>query len=184
MATQYFKRNLLLTLYREGKKIVCFLLPLKRDKNVWHLQPISSVWRPLAFLPFILSPASGSFPMSEYFASHGQSIGVSASASVLPMTIQDWFPLGWTGCVSLLSKGLVSLLQHHSSKASVLQCSAFLTIYGGTSKLPALFGEGTEMEMCHLLKKDKEGLLPLPTFPLIINCSLVLKGQYFSPACL
>ena len=57
MATQYFKRNLLLNLYREGKKIslVCFLLPLKRDKNVWHLQPLSSVWRPLAFLHVALS---------------------------------------------------------------------------------------------------------------------------------
>ena len=49
MATQYFKRNLPLNLYREGKKIllVCFLLLLKRDKNVWHLQAISSIWRPL-----------------------------------------------------------------------------------------------------------------------------------------
>ena len=46
-------------------------------------------------------PASGSFPMSQFFASGGQSIGVSASASVLPMTIQDWFPLGWTGWLSL-----------------------------------------------------------------------------------
>ena len=43
-------------------------------------------------------PALGSFPMSQFFASGGQSIGVSASASVLPMNIQDWFPLGWTGC--------------------------------------------------------------------------------------
>ena len=51
-------------------------------------------------------PASGSFPMSQFFASGGQSIGVSASASVLPMNIQDWFPLGWTGWISLLSKGL------------------------------------------------------------------------------
>ena len=68
-------------------------------------------------------PASGSFPMSQFFASDGQSIGVSASASVLPMNIQDWFPLGWTGWVSLLSKGLKSLLQHHSSKALILQCS-------------------------------------------------------------
>ena len=42
-------------------------------------------------------PASGSFPMSQFFASGGQSIGVSASASILPMNIQDWFPLGWTG---------------------------------------------------------------------------------------
>ena len=50
--------------------------------------------------------ASGSFPMSQFFASGGQSIGTSASASVLPMNIQDWFPLGWTGWISLLSKGL------------------------------------------------------------------------------
>ena len=50
--------------------------------------------------------ASGSFPMSQFFASGGQSIGVSASISVLPMNIQDWFPLGWTGWISLHSKGL------------------------------------------------------------------------------
>ena len=51
-------------------------------------------------------PASGSFDMSQFFSSGGRSIGVSASASVLPMNIQDWFPLGWTGCISLQSKGL------------------------------------------------------------------------------
>ena len=68
-------------------------------------------------------PASGSFPMSQFFASGGQSIG--ASASVLPMNIQDWSPLGWTDWISLQSKGLSSLLQHHSSKASILRCSAF-----------------------------------------------------------
>ena len=51
-------------------------------------------------------PASGSFPMSQFFESGGQSIGVSASASVLPMNIQDWFPLGWTDWISLQSKGL------------------------------------------------------------------------------
>ena len=51
-------------------------------------------------------PASGSFQMSQLFASGGQSIGVSASASVLPMNIPDWFPLGWTGGISLQSKGL------------------------------------------------------------------------------
>ena len=49
-------------------------------------------------------PASGSFPMSQFLESDGQSIGVSASASVLPTNIQDWFPLGWTGWISLLSK--------------------------------------------------------------------------------
>ena len=51
-------------------------------------------------------PASGSFPVSLFFASSGQSIGVSASASVLPMNIQDWFPLGLTAWISLQSKGL------------------------------------------------------------------------------
>ena len=52
------------------------------------------------------SPAWESFQMSQFFASGGQIIGVSASASVLPMNIQDWFPLGWTGWISLQSKGL------------------------------------------------------------------------------
>ena len=51
-------------------------------------------------------PASGSFPMSQFFASGGQSIGVSVSASVLPMNTQDWFPLGWTGWISLQFKEL------------------------------------------------------------------------------
>ena len=51
-------------------------------------------------------PASGSFPVSQFFASGGQSCGVSASASVLPMNIQGWFPLGWTGWISLQSKEL------------------------------------------------------------------------------
>ena len=51
-------------------------------------------------------PALGSFPMSQFFASGGQSIGASASASVLPMNIHNWFPLGWTGWISLQSKEL------------------------------------------------------------------------------
>ena len=58
---------------------------------------------PLLLLPPV-PPASGSFPMSQLFA--GQSIGVSASASVLPKNTQDWSPLGWTGWISLQSKGL------------------------------------------------------------------------------
>ena len=73
-------------------------------------------------------PESGSFPMSQFFASGGQSIGVSASASVLPMNIQNWFPLGLTGLISLQSKGLSSLLQHHGSKAWILRCSAFFIV--------------------------------------------------------
>ena len=72
-------------------------------------------------------PASGSFQMSQ-FLSGGQSSGVSASASVLPMNIQGGFPLVWTGWISLQSKTLKSLLQHHSSNASILQPSAFFIV--------------------------------------------------------
>ena len=73
-------------------------------------------------------PASWSFPMSQLFTSGGQSCGASASASVLPMNIQDWFPLGLTSLMSLLSKGLLRLLQHHRSKASILWQSAFFMV--------------------------------------------------------
>ena len=57
-------------------------------------------------------PASGSFLMSQFFASGGQSIGASASAWVLPMNIQDWFPLRWTGWISLLSKRLLRIFSN------------------------------------------------------------------------
>ena len=71
----------------------------------WYHPTISSSVIPFSScLQFF--PASGSFPVSQFFASGGQSIGVSASASVLPMNIQDWFPLGWTGWISLQSNGL------------------------------------------------------------------------------
>ena len=73
-------------------------------------------------------PASGSFPMSQFFTSGGQSIGVSASAWALPMNIQDWYPLGWTGWISLQARGRLKSLQHHSSKASILWCSAFFIV--------------------------------------------------------
>ena len=73
-------------------------------------------------------PASGSFQMSQLFASGGQSVAVSASASVLPVSIQDWFPLGLTGWISFQSKRFKSLLQHHSSKASILWHSALFLV--------------------------------------------------------
>ena len=57
-------------------------------------------------------PASGSFQMSQLFTLGGQSIGVSVTASVLPINIQDWFPLGWTGWISLQSKGLSRVLSN------------------------------------------------------------------------
>ena len=109
----------------------------------WTIQPshpLSSSFS--SHLPSF--PASGSFHSSQFFASGGQSIGVSASTSVLPMNIQDWFTLGWIGWISLQSKGLSSLLQLHSSKASILWCSAFFIVqlshpYMTTGKTIALF---------------------------------------------
>ena len=72
----------------------------------WCCHPaISSSVVPFSSCPQLL-PASGSFPMSQLFAWDGQSIGVSASTLVLPMNTQDWSPLGWTGWISLQSKGL------------------------------------------------------------------------------
>ena len=71
----------------------------------WCHPPISSSVNPCSSR-LQSFPASGSFPMSQFFTSCGQSIGVSASTSVLPVNIQDWFPLAWTGWISLQSKGL------------------------------------------------------------------------------
>ena len=74
-------------------------------------------------------PASGSFPMRQLFTSGGQSIGASVSTSVLPMNIQDWFPLGWTGWISLQSKGLsrvfsnTTVQKHRFFSAQLSLCS-------------------------------------------------------------
>ena len=80
-------------------------LPKLMSIEAWHDQAISSSVVPFSSCPQSL-PASGSFPMSQLFAWGGQSIGVSASASVVPMNTQDWYPLGWTGWISLQSRGL------------------------------------------------------------------------------
>ena len=71
----------------------------------WVGDAISSSVIPFSSCPQSF-PASGSFLMSQFFTAGGQSIGASALASVFPMNIQDWFPLGWTGWISLQSKGL------------------------------------------------------------------------------
>ena len=109
----------------------------------WCHPAISSSVIPFSSCPQSL-PASGSFLMSQLFAWGGQSIGVSALASVLPMNTQDWPPLEWTGWISLAVQGtLKSLLQHHSSKASILWRSAFFTVqlshpYMTTGEIKAL----------------------------------------------
>ena len=80
-------------------------------------------------------PASGSFPMSSFFLSGGQNIGVSGSASVFPMNIQDRSPLGWTGLISLKSKGLsrvfsnTTVQKHNSSVLSFLYSPTLTSIH-------------------------------------------------------
>ena len=109
-------------------------MSITNSQSLFKLMSIKSVmpsnhlilFHPL--LPFSF-PASVSFAMSWFVTSGGQSIRASASASVLPMNIQDWFPLELIGLISLQVQGtLKSPLQHHSWKASILWCSAFFTV--------------------------------------------------------
>ena len=96
--------------------------------NRWCHPTIPSSIAPLSSCPQSF-PASGSFPMSWLFASGGLSIGASASASVLPVNNQGWFPLGLTGFISLLSRGLSGVSpQYRSSEISILWCSAFFMV--------------------------------------------------------
>ena len=81
--------------------------PLSR----WCHPTISSSVAPISSCPQSF-PASGTFPMSQLFKSGGQSIGASASPSVLPMNIQGWIPLGLTGLISLLSKGFSTVFSN------------------------------------------------------------------------
>ena len=89
-------------------------------------------------------PASGSFPMSQLFAWGGQSTGVSASASVLPMNTQDWSPLGWTAWISLQSKGLsrvfsnTTVQKHQFFSAQLSSQSNFHIPYITTGKTIAI----------------------------------------------
>ena len=103
-----------------GFPVHCQLLELGQilDHLVSDHPTISSSVIPFSFCLQSL-PASESFPMSPFFASGGQSTGDSASASVLPMNIQDYLPLGLTGLISLLQGTLKNLLQHHTQFKSI-----------------------------------------------------------------
>ena len=105
-----------------------------------HLHWVSDAIQPShPVIPFSFClqsfPASGSFPMSQFFTSGGQITEVSASASVLPVNIQDSFPLGWTGWISLQSKGLSRVFSNTTVKSinslalSFLYCSTHISIH-------------------------------------------------------
>ena len=111
--------------------------------------PLRQWWRPTvssSVVPFSAClqsfPASGSFPMSQFITSGGQNIGVSASASVLSMTIQHWFPLGWTGWIFLQSKGLSRIfssttVQKHQFFGALLSPSHWPCVSASLSILPS-----------------------------------------------
>ena len=147
--------------------------------------------------------------MSQLFASGSQSIGASASAPVLPVSIQDWFPLGLSGLILLEVQGtLKSLLQHHNSKASILKHSAFfmvefscvymttgktivLTIWTFVSKVISLLCNMLSRfviaflpkSKCHHLQwfwsPRKYNMLLLPFFPIYVPWSDGLDAMIF-----
>ena len=109
-------------------------LSITNSQSLLKLMSIESWCHPIissSVLPFSSHlqsfPSSGSFQMSQFFASSGQSIGVSASTSVLPMNTQDWSPLAWTGWISLQSKGLSKVFSN-STVQKHLQHSAFFIV--------------------------------------------------------
>ena len=104
-------------------------------------------------------PASGSFPMSQFFTSGGQNIGVSASTSVLPMNIQDWFPLGWTGWISLQSKGLWRVFSNTTFLGSSIKISFNKLIKRGNQLFTRLWKEIQKSYIKQLYVKKKKKAL-------------------------
>ena len=115
------------------------------------IQPPHPLLSPFRLQSF---PAWGSFQMSQFFTSGGQTIGVSASASILPVNIQDWFPLGLTGLISLLSKGLLRVfssatVQKHQFFGT--QISLWSNSYMTTGKTTALTTQAFVSKVISLL---------------------------------
>ena len=104
-------------------------LSITNSRSSLKLMSIESVCHPAisSVIPFSSCPqslpASGSFPLSQLFTWGGQSTGVSASASVLPMNTQDWFPLGWTCWISLQSKGLARVFSNTTVQKHQFFCT-------------------------------------------------------------
>ena len=137
-------------------------------------------------------PASEFFPVSQFFASGGPSIGVSASASVLPMNTQDWFPLGCTGWISLQSKGLIS--NPTVQKQQILRRSAFFIVqlsqpYMTTGKTIALTRQTFVSKVMSLffntLSRLVIAFLPRSKSPsaVIIYSVICLKYAYYLSIC-
>ena len=117
-------------IWHAGFPVLYHLLELTQTRpSSWWCHPTISS----SVIPFSSClqsfPASGYFPMSQFFTSDGQSIGVSASASLLSVNIQDWFPLRWTGWIPFESKGLSRVLSNTTvQKHKFFRCSAFFIV--------------------------------------------------------
>ena len=133
------------------------------------------------------------FSMSQFFTSGGQSIGVSASASVLPMNVQDWFPLGWTGWISFQSKGL-SRVFSNTTRASLYRHSAFFIVqlshlYMTTGKTIALTRQTSVSKVMSLLFNMMSSLVItflLRSKHLLISClqspsAVILEHKKIKP---
>ena len=149
-------------------KLPCPSLFPKVCSNSYPLSPWCHPTISFSVFPFFSClqsfPASGSFPMSQFFASCGHSIGASALVSVLPMNTQDWSPLGWTDLISLYFRGLSRVLSNTTvqSKASILRRSAFFMVshpYMITGKTIALtrwtFVSKVMCLLCNILFRSK-----------------------------
>ena len=158
--------------------------PLSR----WYYPTISS--SAVSFSCLQSFPASGSFQMSQCFTSGGQSIGVSASTSVLPMNAHNWSPLGWTGWICLQSKGLSRVFSNTTvQKHPILRCSAFFIVklshpYMTTGKTIALTRwtfVGKVMSLLYnMLSRLVIAFLPRSK-PLLISCCSHHLQWFWSP---
>ena len=113
-----------------GFPVLPHLLELAQTHVHWVGDTIQPSHPVISFSCLPSFPASRSFQMSQVFASRDQCIGASASASVLPMNIQDWFPVAWTGLISLQSKGLSSVFSNTQFKS--INSSVLRLLYGPT----------------------------------------------------
>ena len=128
-------------------------------------------------------PVSESSQMSLFFESGGQSIGVSALASALPMTLQDWFPLGWTGWISLVQGTLKGLLQHFSLKALILWHLGFFMVQ--LTSFKEILAHNLKTKTSETLWNIRRSLL-LPSIhhPVLLTRSnhfLILNSNSFTP---
>ena len=140
--------------------------PNSRPSSQWCHPAISSSVVPFSSCPQFL-PASESFPMSQLFSWGGQSTGVSALASVLPKNTQDWSPLGWTGWISLQSKGLSRVF----SNTTVHDCNSICLVFNAESRQLDILKYGRDCNL--LLFLDQNFLEHFPYFP----CELVFPVQ-------